>query len=628
MRLVFKRLLVVFVIGMIFFKIEAQVTPSIDIDGTIQIREGATDGYILQSDAAGKATWVDPSTITGNASNRLCITDFGAVGNDQIDDTAMIQAAIDSAAITGTTVCIPAGIYDVSTLLTVPAGVSLIGEGRGNTSTSTPSNGSIFRNTGTDWTIRVTGQNVAIRDLVVYDTNNASAAGGIELLADATGIESVVLDNVLIFGFTDGTGLKLEAINAGGIAYCSFYNVRVRHAGIGINIKQDASSFVNSNSFYHGAVSGGGFDYCLLVQGGNNNVFNATIFEPFTSTYGHLVVEEGEIIGNRIRIEGVQQPTNVPLMEFKANTSNSYISGTYAGGLTLDRGDNFIDFRNGKGLDFYNAGQNLLENAAFKNIDGTAIPYWEVSDASVTVEVLAPDVLEHHNVLKLTIPVGIDVYLRPTTVAVPQVMTTYKFDQVNFGAYIKTNQADRVLTTSRAPNGIVTGLAHTGDDTWQYNGMTSLVNRTQPYDPKFVLNNATGTVPLEVYISTPTLSFGTAAPQIEAKPVSTAGGIMTGTLSTAFLDGVTIPANGYVVLTKEANVFEIVGTQSLHRINHSTNDRFPKGTIITLLFADAGVSVINGTYINLIGGYTSVANSSLTLIAMGNGTWKEMNRNL
>ena len=64
------------------------------------------------------------------------------------------------------------------------------------------------------------------------------------------------------------------------------------------------------------------------------------------------------------------------------------------------------------------------------------------------------------------------------------------------------------------------------------------------------------------------------------------------------------------------------------RINDINVDRFPKGTMITLLFNDAGVNVVDGAFIQLIGAFTATPNSSLSLISMGNGTWRELSRNL
>jgi len=556
----------------------------------------------------------------------LDVKDFGAIGNGIVDDYTAIQNAIDAAGLVGAKVIIPTGTYNVSTTLIIPAGVIIQGEGRGTTSTNTPYSGSVIRNTSINLTISITGQNAGMRDLVVYDTDNAGAAGGIEILADGVTIESVILERILIFGFTDGIALKLESKNAGGISYCSFYDIRIRHAKTGILIKEDTTSFVNSNSFFHGAISGGGFDYCLHVLGGNNNVFNAIVIEPYTSIYGHLVVESGEIYGNKIRIEGDNQPETTPLIEFKSGASGSTLTGHYSGGLTINMGDNFIDLKSGKSLGYKNSNNNLFLNSCFNGIASNSIPYWEVSGTGITIESLSAEILPGYQVVKLTIPAGIDGYLRPSAKYLPSILLPAKYDRVNFGAYIKTDKPNAITTLCNAPAGVTTGLYHPGDSLWHMVGMTSLVNRLSSYNPKFHITNSNSSTALEIYITTPTLNFGNTYTELEAKSITSAGGIITGTLTTSMVSVPTDPS-GFLTLLKTGNVFEVNGTDTIIRINYLTSNIFPKGTIITLLFNDANANVVNGDYIQLVKAFISTANGSLTLISLGNGAWREINRN-
>ena len=94
------------------------------------------------------------------------------------------------------------------------------------------------------------------------------AKGGILLDADAKGVESVSMRNILLYWFMGGTSLTLRAQNGGGIAYASFENIRVRHAKVGIHlVAKDSQSFVNSNTFHDGAISGGIDDNAVLAEG-------------------------------------------------------------------------------------------------------------------------------------------------------------------------------------------------------------------------------------------------------------------------------------------------------------------------------------------------------------------------
>ncbi|RMG79213.1 MAG: hypothetical protein D6714_16745 [Bacteroidetes bacterium] len=556
----------------------------------------------------------------------LNVKDYGAKGDNSTDDYTAFQNALTAAATNGNRVIVPAGNYKITQTLVIPDGVTLVGEGVGQEPLQTPFNGSAIRYSGTGAAIEISGHTSGVRDILIYDTNQGSTnADGILVKADGETVESVRLFNVLIHYFTGGTALHLQAINSGGIAYLTAYNVRIRHAKTGIHISEDATSFVNSNVFHHGAISGGGFDYCLLVDGGNNNQFYGTIFEPGASTYGHIVVNDGEIQGMEIRIEGNSQPATTPLVEFKTGTRNSTLTGTYAGGLTVDNGNNYIGFRSGKAAWYKNARNNLFENATFHGFQNNALPYWDITGTGVTATIQSPELTPHHNVLKLTVPAGVTANLEAASAYIPATKNLPLYGQMNIGMYVKTSVAGICYLRTNAPAGVVTSHPHPGDGNWHFVSMTQLVNTATTLDARLEINNTSGS-PVDVYISTPTLNFGNQSPEIEPKPVTSAGGIITGTLSLSVIEFNNTTNN--IVLPKEGNTFILTGTTTISRINDSTADRFPKGTVITLLFDNAGVSVTNGAYIQLTASFQSTANASLTLLSLGDGTWRELNRNL
>jgi hypothetical protein len=136
---------------------------------------------------------------------------------------------------------------------------------------------------------------------------------------------------IQIFGLTSGTSVSLIASSNGGIAYCSFYDLRIRNAKIGIEINEtDEGSFVNSNSFFHGVISGGGFQNAILINGGNNNVFYSTVVEPPSSTGCHILVNKGQIIGENIRVEAANQAAGTPVIKFAATALNLHFQGSVA----------------------------------------------------------------------------------------------------------------------------------------------------------------------------------------------------------------------------------------------------------------------------------------------------------
>ena len=555
----------------------------------------------------------------------LNVKDFGATGDGSTDDIAAFELALDSAKVLGSKLFVPAGLYRITRTLVIEDGVSLIGEGSGNDPLETPVNGSLLWYEGDAFAIQVEGHSSRIKDLVIRDKSDGDALGGILLEADGRLLESVHLSEILISGFTEGTGLKLSAKNQAGISYSSFDNVRVRHGKTGIHIDPSSNSFINSNSWNDCQVSGGGFDYGIRVDGGNNNTFNNVVIEPYFTNQGHLVVNKGEISGLEIRIEGTQQVATTPLIYFAENTKNSTLTGIYGGGLTIDRGNNFINMTSGKAIHYRNSSTNKFKNSTFFSSDNTTVKDWEILGAGVSVNVLSPTLTPAHNVLEVTIPAGINMQLKPNATSIPIIKDLPLYDQANFGFHVKSTESDIAYTVTNAPTGWTTSTAHSGSGNWEFIGMNAVVNRSAPSLFMLHVNNTTGQA-ITVLISTPTLAFGNQVPTLEESPLSTSGGELTGMLSHAMVS-VSTPSNGFLSVPLTANYFEITNVQNIYRVNHLSTNRAAKGTVITLLFDNGGVGVTNGAYLNLKDGFTSVANGSLTLISNGNGTWREVNRN-
>ncbi len=555
----------------------------------------------------------------------LKVTDFGAVGDGRTDDTDAFEMALDSARIVGGKLYVPQGIYRINRTVIIGDGVSMIGEGTGSDPLETPYNGSLIWYEGNDFAIKIEGHSSRLKDLVIRDKSDGNALGGVVLEANGRLLESVYLFEVLISGFISGTGLKLNAENSGGIAYASFNNVRVRHGKIGIHLDHQSNSFINSNTWNHCQISGGGFDYGMLIDGGNNNIMNGVVIEPLSTKYSHLFVKQGEIIGSEMRIEGANQKEEIPLIKFNRETKNSVLTGTYGGGLTLDKGNNFINMKSGKAIHYKNSSFNRFKNATFFTPDNLTLTDWEISGTGVTMEVLAPQLSEVHNVLKFTIPAGSKLKLEPAALARPAVKDLPMYDQVNFGFYMKVKEKGVAFVRTNAPKGWTNSSTHSGSNEWEFVGMNAEVNRSTPSRFRAQVNNTTGS-PIDVYITTPTLSFGNQLPTLDESPLFSSGGKLTGMLSHA-MASLDIPSNGFLTVPLSANYFEIQNTGNIQRINHLTADRAPKGTVVTLLFDHAGVGVTNGGYLLLKAGFTSVANGSLTLVSKGNGTWREVTRN-
>ncbi|HXW78073.1 MAG TPA: glycosyl hydrolase family 28-related protein [Acidimicrobiales bacterium] len=136
------------------------------------------------------------------------VRDYGATGDGRTDDTGAINAAIAAAApsspATGDTVFLPAGRYRVSSTLTVPHGLCLLGTGW-----DTPgSQASIFAGTwifveeGADFSpVTISGSGGAVRNLGfnVFNPNNtgapASAGPMIHIMGNNALVEHICLYN-------------------------------------------------------------------------------------------------------------------------------------------------------------------------------------------------------------------------------------------------------------------------------------------------------------------------------------------------------------------------------------------------------------------------------------------------
>ncbi len=608
---------------------------SVDAEEHIQMHVGAQDGYILQSDANGVGYWQAPLNVE---RKQICVTDFGAVGDSATDDAAAFQAAIDSAAVLGVKVCVPAGQYKIGQTLLIPSGVILEGDGLGQDFLTSGVSGSVLRYHGTGYAIEVRGFFSGLRDIVILDRTNLEATraeGGVKLIADQGGpyTGNNHFFNILISHFDAGTALKLEADNNSGIAYASFYDINIRHGKKAIHIEEkDATSYVNSNTFFQGVFSGGGYDYGVHAEAGNNNTFFGTIFEAANTNFGHIVVEnEASINCYDIRLEASSQSPSIPLIDLKSTTHSNYIKGLYSGGVIVDKGTNYVQMYSSKAIGVRQSGYNQYQNAAFWGVENNAIPYWNLTGTGIRVEVQAPEYKSDHHVLLLRIPPGVKGELFPITETLPEVLS---HQRCLFGAYIKTDRTNFAFTSisnyqhTTGTCAIAASSFHLGDNDWNFTGMEGKLNAICPVNPKFIFDNTAYGDSASVYITTPSFSYGHKNPSLEAAPVLTSGGVMTGTLSTNMISVDAPSVGNTLIVPKAGNVFEITGTTTISRINDTVATRFPKGTIITLLFNDAGLSVINGAFIQLVSNYTSVVNSSLTLVAMGNGTWRELNRNL
>lgn len=617
----------------------------VTVDGDIQIKKDAAENRILQSDATGWGTWVLP---THQQRKVIDVKDFGAVAaGTSIDNTLAFQAAIDSAATFGGTVFIPAGDYFITDKLTIPSGVMLQGESQGSAyhrRSTIPFKGSALIYSGSDYLLEFSGFFSGARDLYLYK-NGAGVDGdkGCILLTANDGQFSTghnTFANLTIYNFTVGTCLKIAATNNSEIRNVLVEDVLVRFAETAMHLLADETSIVENITLNNGKI-GGGFQYSFRNQGATNvNVYGTTFEGSACGSVGHLVVESGNINVYGFRLEstdpvGTCDEGEIKMIHFHPNTKGSYIQGLVGEGTVLDEGDNFLDVT-GRNIERRPSGTNAFQNSAFRNVQNNELPFWELTGNVASLNIENPVFEANHQVLTLTIAPGQIVNLAPTQTGWTK---AFNHQLATLGAYIKTNVAN--LATSRMnkynlSNSSCTEIDasfHAGSDEWEYIGISTTIDKTScPPNPSFVFDNSAGTSNAIVSITTPSLVYGTIRPTLTAMPLSKNGGMVNGTLTHGMTTlPIVVNDQNELTLPTDGNIFLLTDNHPIHRLNNKTSlgARFPKGTIITLVFESAGVSVRNSAFINLLGtgNFDATVGSSLTLVALSGGTWREISRN-
>jgi len=579
-------------------------------------------------------------------------SDFGVVGDAQTDDTSALQDAIDSAANddSGGTVILPKGVFLTTSSLVIPGGITVRGQGYGSSPLQIKydAGGSTIAYCGTDYAVKLAGHGASLQDAAVYDwrypvgshCDQIKAAGGVLVDADNNNlVESVTMNNVLIYYFMGGAALTLKANNESGIAYNNFQNIRIRHARIGISLQADETSFVNSNSFIAGAISGGITDAGIYAQGPgdcNDNKFIAMVIEPSHTNLAHVYV--------------TGKGTNIHLLETRLEGTNMFdlqkplviIDDTsYGNIITGMLGHTHVqaDFNRNPGIDMMSAKSvgldpaplNQFWNSAFKGIvyednnDIGNLPGWKVGQTNrkFTIAPIEERLYAEHNVLNIDyLNWGGSFKLEPD-----RLLASPGHSFATFGIYAKTNISGAISAAMRYTSGnIISSASHSGSGEWEFIGMSAL------YDidaPKFYFS-----ITDDVQVTAPHFAYGQTPPTPGASLISSSGAQMAGTLSLGMAT-VGPPASGnYWLLPKnEGNIFimDMKGdpNRDIHRINYRTADRFPRGSVITLIFPEAGTTVVNGGYIKLRGEqrFTSTVNSALTLLGSGSASWTEISRN-
>ena len=203
-------------------------------------------------------------TVENKLKDTVSVKDFGAVGNGVADDTAAIQAALN----TGKSVFIPSGMNCVASAITITnANQSLFGAG---------SNSILTSSNPTLNLITVSVDNVTIADLRINGTATSGANSTFAIFtATGTPANNLRVVNVLFSGATAGVGLN-NAIkydsnsNYGFVGNCSFERLWGNASGKGYGVLAGAVSGLNIISNNWIGASGRGRHAFYLSTGATN----------------------------------------------------------------------------------------------------------------------------------------------------------------------------------------------------------------------------------------------------------------------------------------------------------------------------------------------------------------------
>ena len=276
-----------------------------------------------------------------------------------------------------------------------------------------------------------------------------------------------------------------------------------------------------------------------------------------------------------------------------------------------------ITFATNKMTGIQSAPANLLWNAAFHGFDvnDQSIPGWKFDGSGFTID-LVPTSEEaprypDHNIIRVTKGSS----TTPLKFKQPIIPSSAAHSFCTFGIYAKSSTPNSISTAMKYESGsTIASSSHTGGGDWEFIAMSALFDQSTGPLAYFSITG-------DVILTAPVFSYGKGPAVPGSEFLSSAGARMSGVLSMNLVKVSAPEEGGFWTLPREGNVFLISplpevspgndGTCStsytyITRISQPTADRFPVGSMITLLFPECGdcvpcLGISNGSYINLVG---------------------------
>ncbi len=284
----------------------------------------------------GDQTWATPTfTVTGVWDAINVVRDHNCVGNDIADDTACLNNAITAAiAAGGKAIYLRTGIYKTTAKVTVPGGVTLIGDGK---------NKSIIHGTANDTILEVKGgtgtfafEGPVIHRIGVKGSSSGAAQVGIKAIDGTFEFAHTIFDDIRVTNtgshaiwITNTFSSTFRQVTAGGSL--TGYPFLIDSANMPTNHYESLyPEDLNSTSPAGIRIRAGDF-YCLSCNGINNSSSNSW----------------WAIVGDKIGVDGAVSNRAATLHCENCNIESSkeggilhyYNSSSTLSGRTLFSGD-------------------------------------------------------------------------------------------------------------------------------------------------------------------------------------------------------------------------------------------------------------------------------------------------
>jgi hypothetical protein len=558
-------------------------------------------------------------TVTNKLQESVSIKDFGAVGDNSTDDTAAIQAALNSIPSTGGSLYINPGTYKISSSLTLlgKSNVNIYGSQMGESVINASLvNGSLFTlgyATGVTPPSPATLNNVTLQNFTLYGSGTSIT----KKIVEYRGINNVVFDGMEFYnGYEEGVycdGAN-PAFNGLLVQNCYFHDCYKSNISNGVNVNSiGVSNIIITNNRFERMATG------VYILGKNVVISNNTLYD--INNVGIGVGESNFSASSSISSCVISNNTFYRLGKL---TSGGYLAAVSRGIKTNGSIKNYADSTQDSGI--------VVANNTFK---GT----WIETSGSVVCLNLGGSVKAIGNYASNILNAG-STY--STFIQVDFSSDSGSYVGVN-GSPVKTYLEDNTLDPSPYGNNFTYGLSVTSVNNSSLfcsgnkiyaNPSTGLggyfnapTNGFLPFvsfngdciSPSNTLYNLAGfeaglgTNPLPIY-GTNSTTFSTSASRD-----------LFVDRATKDLTGLTTPniSNG--------NYFTTTNTVATTITNFTSSLGLTKGQEITIFFGDAFTTIQNGTNIYLNGGvnFTPIRFSSLTLVygaLPGVNAWIEKSR--